>query len=76
MGDVIRLKLPGTKHRLRIDADYRGHFVQIFPPPSIPKPTWRFADYEAARFRADELSQELGLKVHDAINPPFMEQFR
>ena len=76
MGEVIKLKLRRTKQRVRIDADHRGHFVQIFPPPSIPKPVWRFADYAAARQRADQLSKELGLKVHDAINPPFLEQLR
>ena len=76
MGVVIPLRLARTKQRIRIDADKRSYFVQIFPPPSLPKPIWRFADYEAARQRADILSNELGLKVHDAINPPFLEQFR
>lgn len=76
MGDVVPLRRRRTKHRLRLDADQRGHFLHIFPPPSVPNPTWRFADYDTARDYADKLSRQLRLKVHDAIRPPFLERFR
>ena len=75
MGVILHLKPKRSKHRLRLDADGRGYFVQMFPPASRPNPTWRFGDYDQAKAKADELSGELGLRVHDAIRPPFLERF-
>lgn len=76
MGIVKKMRPKRSKHRLRLDADARGYFVQLFPPASRPNPTWRFGEYDQARAKADELSSELGLRVHDAIRPPFMEHFQ
>lgn len=76
MGDIIKLRKKKTKHRLRLDADARGYFVNIFPPPAFPNPTWRFESYDDAKSKADMLSTDLGMKVHDAIRPPFMEHFK
>jgi hypothetical protein len=75
MGIIHQLKPKNSKHRLRLDADGNGYFVQMFPPASRPNPTWRFGDYREAKAKADALSGELGLRVHDAIRPPFLERF-
>lgn len=76
MGDIIKLRSKKTKHRLRLDADNRGYFVNIFPPPAFPNPTWRFENYDDAKAKAELLADDLGFKIHDAIRPSFLEHFQ
>lgn len=74
MADVVKLKPKRLKHVIRLDADDRGYSVRIWPPPSRPAPIWNAERYDDAKAKADELVLEMGLRLHDAIRPPFVEQ--